>query len=393
MPRIAAAHHHHQPNPNERPTATVRAGDTMSGIARRHRVTTAALIEANPQVRNPSLIHPGQVLNLPQTEAAAPNTPPTPAPRPEAPSDEVGRVWTQFRGISNGRTMRRGSVGEDVKQLQDALVSLGHLSPRDRATGPGIFGPRTDAAVRRFQADRNLSVDGIAGPQTRAELGRMLSGNSRPERQPAPGIPPRTAQPETPNRPQHGRRYDGRNAAEGTTSTRAHVPVDAPYQNAPGERSSDAYNQALNQFAVGNNPRYARRNGNTYCNIFAWDATKAMGAEIPHWVDRNMNKAGVAAPGAWEMDANSVSNWLDRKGAENGWRQVSAAEAQVAANRGEPTLASWKNPGGIGHIGMIRPGVLTNRGPALAQAGSRNFNDGHVADGFGRAQPEYWTHS
>jgi peptidoglycan hydrolase-like protein with peptidoglycan-binding domain len=391
MPRINAAHRN-APVQDNRHTVTVRAGDSMNAIAHRHNITTAALIEANPQVRNPNLIHPGQALYLPQAAANEPQAVPAPPPA-EAPNAEVGRTWSRFRGITEGRTMRRGMVGQDIKQLQDALVNLGHMTPHQRATGPGIFGPLTDGAVRRFQADRGLTVDGIAGPNTRAELGRMLSGTSRPERQPSPGLPPRAPRAETPNRPAHGQRYDGRTAAPGTTSTRAHLPVNAPFTNAPGERSADAYNQALNQFAVGNNPRYRRRNGNTYCNIFAWDVTKAMGAEIPHWVDGNMNPSSPGAAGAWEMSANSIARWLDRKGGENGWRQVSAAEAQVAANRGQPSIASWDNPGGIGHIGMIRPGVLTNRGPALAQAGSRNFNDGHVSDGFGRAQPEYWVHS
>lgn len=44
---------------------TVVRGDTMSAIARRHGVSLGDLIAANPQVRNPNLIHPGDVLNIP----------------------------------------------------------------------------------------------------------------------------------------------------------------------------------------------------------------------------------------------------------------------------------------------------------------------------------------
>jgi predicted chitinase len=54
-------------------------------------------------------------------------------------------------------------------------------------------------------------------------------------------------------------------------------------------------------------------------------------------------------------------------------------------------VASWHNPGGIGHIGVVRPGEINERGPALAQAGARNFNDGHVRDSFGNANVKYFV--
>lgn len=59
------------------------------------------------------------------------------------------------------QVLRQGSTGGAVKIAQIALNGAGYQLDAD-----GIFGPRTDAAVRRFQGDRRLAVDGIIGPQT-----------------------------------------------------------------------------------------------------------------------------------------------------------------------------------------------------------------------------------
>lgn len=44
---------------------TVRKGETLWGIARRYGVTLRALIAANPQIKNPNLIYPGDRVRLP----------------------------------------------------------------------------------------------------------------------------------------------------------------------------------------------------------------------------------------------------------------------------------------------------------------------------------------
>lgn len=332
---------------------TVRSGDTMSAIAARYNVTLQALVAANRHITNASLIYPGQKLTIPGTRSSQ-------QPVAATPSEDV----------------RRGSQGSAVRWVQDALVRLGYMTAAQVATGPGVFGPQTDAAVRRFQRDRGLVADGIVGPYTRQAFAAALQGG---------GAPSQVAVDH--NTTLH---YDGSKPAPGTTRTDAWNPVNAPIQSVPGNRSVTRYNDAINQFAVGVNPRYAKRNGNTYCNIFVWDVTRAMGAEIPHWVDGNGNPVGVGK--GRELSANGVCSWLKNHGARFGWKKVSAAEAQAAANQGKPVVSSWHNPGGIGHVGIVRPGEITDRGPAAAQAGAKNFNRGHVADGFGSRPVEYWVH-
>lgn len=63
-------------------------------------------------------------------------------------------------------TIRKGSKGEEVKTLQKALNSQGYNLSVD-----GIFGQKTETAVRAYQKKKGLSVDGICGPKTWSNLG------------------------------------------------------------------------------------------------------------------------------------------------------------------------------------------------------------------------------
>lgn len=64
------------------------------------------------------------------------------------------------------RILRQGSKGEDVEALQEALNALGF----NAGTVDGDFGPKTEAAVRAFQLQAGITVDGIVGPETWGEL-------------------------------------------------------------------------------------------------------------------------------------------------------------------------------------------------------------------------------
>jgi hypothetical protein len=62
-------------------------------------------------------------------------------------------------------TLRQGSSGPAVMELQQRLIRLGYNIQAD-----GDFGPRSDSAVRDFQTQNNLSADGIVGPATLAAI-------------------------------------------------------------------------------------------------------------------------------------------------------------------------------------------------------------------------------
>ena len=68
---------------------------------------------------------------------------------------------------------RRGSSGQTVRTIQEKLIRWGYLD----GTADGIFGSKTEAAVKLFQKKNGLTADGIVGPATLKALG-MSSGNT-----------------------------------------------------------------------------------------------------------------------------------------------------------------------------------------------------------------------
>lgn len=101
------------------------------------------------------------------------------------------------------RVLYKGRKGKDVEELQYNLKKLGYMTQAQINTGPGTFGPRTDAAVRKFQKDNGLVVDGKVGPLTRAKLAEKLNPkpattNPPVKQEPAKPTPPLAEVPSPP---------------------------------------------------------------------------------------------------------------------------------------------------------------------------------------------------
>lgn len=64
------------------------------------------------------------------------------------------------------RTVARGYRGIVAWSLQKALDDLGDYT----VATDGDFGPATEEAVRRYQGETRLTVDGVAGPATQRDL-------------------------------------------------------------------------------------------------------------------------------------------------------------------------------------------------------------------------------
>lgn len=179
-------------------------------------------------------------------------------------------------------------------------------------------------------------------------------------------------------------------------SPKAPPPAWLPYLglgivNAPGARSPAALVEVARQFDVASNTRYQPRNESTFCNIYCWDVTRAMHAEVPHWVDDAGAPVGPAK--GRELPVNGMVLWLEHVGPRYGWTSTDEYGARTAANRGEPSLVTWANPtGGHGHVAVVVPSTTSET--LIAQAGTRCFYGLPVSRGFGSTRPlHWWTHA
>lgn len=89
---------------------------------------------------------------------------PTPTPAPEKLGDRV---------------LKRGDEGEDVKQLQQALLKLGYDLPE--YGDDGEFGGETERAVKRFQQEHKLPEDGVMDKEDYTALFQALDGEKTVE--------------------------------------------------------------------------------------------------------------------------------------------------------------------------------------------------------------------
>lgn len=272
--------------------------------------------------------------------------------------------------------LRAGARGQPVADLQTALNNAGfNAGPAD-----GVFGRNTTRAVKDFQRANGLEADGVVGPRTREAL-----GNARPaaERPAADTAQPRARADADTVRGTRQRAAAGDQTArdravatqqpspgtEGVTSNRS-----APTGATPSKDVTDRLNPE------NRNGRYWPRNGETYCNFFTQDFMRARGVPSRDF-----------PPGM----ANDHNRWLNSSEARNrGWREVTGEEAQRHVNGGGVGVVSRLNPGGHGHIAPIIEGTTRDGAPAIANVGSRNFNQGHSTDSpaFRRAGTQFFIY-
>ena len=95
-----------------------------------------------------------------EERASTPAIQETATPAPAADTAATTTTATSYGSVA------LGSTGDQVAAVQRALMQWGY----DCSSADGIFGQKTDAAVRAFQKANGITPDGIAGPLTQAAL-------------------------------------------------------------------------------------------------------------------------------------------------------------------------------------------------------------------------------
>jgi peptidoglycan hydrolase-like protein with peptidoglycan-binding domain len=162
---------------------SVRGGPVGSPQVARHRrsaVTVAALMLALAACGSSSGTSKAKATTTTAprvttaTTAAAIATTTTPASTlPATPTTAASTATTTgYTTEPTTGALKKGHSGNRVAAMQTKLKALGY----DPGPADGKFGDKTEAAVKKFQTDKRLAVDGIAGNQTLGALDTACSG-------------------------------------------------------------------------------------------------------------------------------------------------------------------------------------------------------------------------
>ncbi|MEY2913470.1 MAG: glycoside hydrolase family protein [Dolichospermum sp.] len=90
--------------------------------------------------------------------------------------------------LNTGEILKQGANGAKVQQLQEILKALNF----DPGTIDGDFGNNTIKAVKQFQSQNRLDVDGIVGKNTQNALNKALNALDQLTTNPVPSPTPQT---------------------------------------------------------------------------------------------------------------------------------------------------------------------------------------------------------
>lgn len=155
----------------------VKSGDTLSGIAAKAGVSLAAVKAANPQIANPSLIKPGQTVNIPAAAPAKAATPSSPSAVLAAAQAQIKKLEAaaaaEEKRIADAKTAAAADVATAKKEQTDQYAANEALAKElgrtyDPKTGK-IGGPITVVKnPNEPPADPN---DSVVGTYTDPETG------------------------------------------------------------------------------------------------------------------------------------------------------------------------------------------------------------------------------
>ena len=268
---------------------------------------------------------------------------------------------------ANGTFSVRGSLGRHYLNLGGQNSQLGLPTSEESHIGNGNWRQSFENGVLNWLNNGTAQVQLNGGSASLVKFGN-LSGNDRN----LPGTVFPYSNPFANISNTVPERWSGDAGQQARYIQDLEMPVVANTRY----RSADQIRQVIDYFNVEDkqNLRYKPNGWKTFCNIFATDVMRALRAPLPHWTNTGR-----------ELDANGMNDWLNNSA--NGWKKLTPQDATKAASQGIPTVASWKNVGGIGHIAVVRPEAgPTPDNPQIAQAGAINWVKTTVSVGFGQTK-------
>jgi spore coat assembly protein SafA len=129
---------------------TVKSGDTLSEIAQRNNVSLNSVIKANPQIKNPDLIFPGQQINMPGGGAGKTgNLGGVPVSRGNAPAERPAGMGDVPEGADAMGGVRKPPVGNTSGGVTAA--QLRQIMPTLSASKAQQYLPYLNAAMNEFK--------------------------------------------------------------------------------------------------------------------------------------------------------------------------------------------------------------------------------------------------
>ena len=174
-----------EPNAPAEQKVKVKSGDTMSALAAKAGVSLAAMKAANPQIANPSLIKPGQVLNVP---APAKNT--TAANVSAQAQAMITKLEARLKEIetSNAATIAENTTAQAAldKELADQFTANEALAKElgrsyDPKTGK-IGDPLTKTGATGTGTDTDTETGFDVETYTKAYLEKLTEDEKTAER-------------------------------------------------------------------------------------------------------------------------------------------------------------------------------------------------------------------
>ena len=179
-----------------------------------------------------------------------------------------------------------------------------------------------------------------------------------------------------------GMKFDGKEVPAVLQGRDVWIAVQAPLQSREGRRSKEIYEMVIKQFGVTVNPRYADdAPGKIRGHIFAWDVSRAMNCEIPHFV------------GAKELSLAQTCDWVRHEGPMRGWKRVSeAGEIVEIANSGKMVVALPRETR-TKHIALVAPQAVPDDGsPRLTGICLKRDLNVHPREMFGAKAVDCFWH-